>query len=94
MQQGAPCVPSSAAGVAWLPGASLNAESAHSAAVANSLALADEAAAVGDYVNALRWLHMLEAIGEPLPGGYLAKRRAWASQVIQGDPPSKDERPA
>lgn len=54
---------------------------AHDAAVANSLALADEAARAGDYRGALSWLGVIEAIGERLPAGYHAKRTAWSASL-------------
>lgn len=49
----------------------------HLAAVRRSLGWAQESAERGDYVNALGWIRMLEAIGEQLPPEYQAKHRAW-----------------
>jgi len=49
----------------------------HSAATANTLRWADEAAEREDYEAALGWLSVVEAIGETLPGPYRAKRAMW-----------------
>ncbi len=49
----------------------------HRSAVANTLRFADDAAATGDYHDALAWLATLEAIGELMPAEYRAKQRAW-----------------
>jgi hypothetical protein len=49
----------------------------HIAAVARSLAWADEAAERGDHVDALSWLRTLEAAGENLSPDYAAKRERW-----------------
>jgi hypothetical protein len=53
----------------------------HQAAVARTLAWADEAAARGDFADALAWLNTLTAIGEPLPARYLLKREDWLGRV-------------
>lgn len=52
--------------------------SRHERAVANTLSWADQAAAYGEYAEALAWLNTLDAIGSPLPEAYAAKRPAWA----------------
>lgn len=52
--------------------------SRHELAVANTLSLADEAAARGDYAEALAWLDTLDAIGDRLPEMYAAKRPVWS----------------
>lgn len=49
----------------------------HTAAVANTLAWADAAAARGDHHEALAWLQTIEAIGDELTPDYQTKRRAW-----------------
>jgi len=54
----------------------------HRAAVRRSLGWAQESAGRGDYADALGWIRVLEAIGEQLPPGYEAKRRAWADQPV------------
>lgn len=54
--------------------------SRHEQAVANTLSLADSAAAQGDYAEALAWLTTLDAIGDRLPNLYAAKRVAWAHE--------------
>lgn len=52
----------------------------HERAVANTLGLADHAAANGDYAEALAWLDTLDSIGDRLPALYAAKRAAWAHE--------------
>jgi hypothetical protein len=52
-------------------------ESRHAQIIARTLRWADEAAARRDYVEALRWVETVRSLGEPLPGVYEAKRRAW-----------------
>ena len=49
----------------------------HDAAVTRTLAWANEAAAREEYADALRWLAVLDAIGDPLPAGYATKQVAW-----------------
>jgi len=49
----------------------------HAAAVARTLLAAVDAAAGGDYADALAWLATVEAIGDVLPHEYEAKRAAW-----------------
>ncbi len=49
----------------------------HEAAVAATLAWADEAAARGDYADALGWLATVEAVGDTLTNAYHAKQRTW-----------------
>lgn len=53
----------------------------HEAAVARTLANADEAAASGDLDMALSWLSLIEAIGDRLPDRYERKRRSWLAEV-------------
>jgi len=55
----------------------------HRTAVKNSLRLAGESAARGDYADALGWIAVLESIGEQLPQEYQAKRRAWQEQLTE-----------
>jgi GAF domain len=52
--------------------------SKHERAVANTLSWADQAAAYGEYAEALAWLATLDAIGAQLPEVYAAKRPVWA----------------
>lgn len=54
----------------------------HRAAVANTLTWAEESASRGDYVNALAWLNVLDAIRETLPEEYEIKRRDWRRTLI------------
>ena len=61
----------------------------HERAVANTLRSADAAAAYGDYAEAIFWLEMLEAIDEPLPKPYSAKRVAW-SIALRADREQQD----
>lgn len=53
----------------------------HQAAVARTLAWADEAAARHDFHDALAWLKTLKAIGETLPDHYLLKQEAWTRRA-------------
>ena len=53
----------------------------HAAAVARTLAWADEAAARGDHGDALAWLDTLLAIGETLPEAYGRKRETWQHRL-------------
>jgi hypothetical protein len=49
----------------------------HDAAVTRTLAWANEAAARNEYDDALRWLAVIDAIGDPLPAGYATKQVEW-----------------
>lgn len=49
--------------------------------MANTLALADQAAELGEFGEALAWLETLEAIGAQLPRRYAARRGVWARAV-------------
>jgi hypothetical protein len=60
---------------------------AHRAAVANTLSWADESAARGDYVNALAWLNVLDAIRETLPEEYEGKRLDWRDALFEQHTP-------
>jgi hypothetical protein len=53
----------------------------HLAAVARSLGWALESAARGDYADALGWVRVVEAIGDPIPPEYEVKRQAWLSAL-------------
>ena len=53
------------------------AASKHAVAVASTLGYAVDAAAGGDYVDALAWLATVESIGDVLPQEYETKRVAW-----------------
>ena len=53
----------------------------HLAAVARSLGWARESAAGGDYADALGWVRVVEAIGDPIPHEYEAKRQVWLSAL-------------
>lgn len=55
----------------------------HRVAVANTLGWAEESAARGDYVNALAWLNVLDAIRETLPEAYEIKRLGWRRALIE-----------
>ena len=56
---------------------------AHRTAVANTLSWAEESAGRGDYVNALAWLNVLDAIRETLPEAYEIKRLDWRRALIE-----------
>jgi hypothetical protein len=60
-------------------------ERRHAAAIASTLRQADEAAADGDYADALSWLGLLETIGDELPEDYQVKREAWHSALANGN---------
>lgn len=51
--------------------------SKHAVAVAKTLRYAVDAAADGDYSDALAWLATVEAIGDVLPEEYETKRATW-----------------
>ena len=53
----------------------------HIAAVARSLGWARESAARGDYADALAWVQVVEAIGDPIPREYETKRQAWLAAL-------------
>jgi hypothetical protein len=55
----------------------------HLAAVARSLGWARESAAHGDYADALSWVQVVEAIGDPIPHEYEIKRRAWRDALAE-----------
>jgi hypothetical protein len=60
---------------------------AHRVAVANTLSWAEESAARGDYVNALAWLSVLDAIGETLQESYEIKRLDWRRALVEQSMP-------
>jgi hypothetical protein len=64
-------------------GARVSARDRHLAAVARSFGWAEEAAARGDYADALSWVGVVEAIGDLIPIEYQTKRRAWLSAVAE-----------
>jgi hypothetical protein len=53
----------------------------HLAAVARSLGWARESAARGEYADALGWVGVVEAIGDPIPHEYDAERQTWLSAL-------------
>jgi len=48
----------------------------------SSLRYAQESADCDEYADALLWMHVLEATGEPIPPEYQTKRSAWKRQLI------------
>src|ERR1700757_4804965 len=56
---------------------------AHLAAVATTLAWAEESATHGDYAAALAWLNVLDVIGEKLPDEYESKRVGWRRALAE-----------
>jgi hypothetical protein len=58
-----------------------SAQDRHLAAVARSLGWARESAARGDYADALGWVRVVEAIGDPIPPEYEVKRQMWLSAL-------------
>jgi hypothetical protein len=70
------------AAVSTYPRATLGSDrDRHLAAVARSLGWARESAARGDYADALGWVRVVEAIGDPIPHEYDAKLQAWLSAL-------------
>jgi len=61
--------------------ASVSAHDRHLAAVARTFGWAEEAAARGDYADALSWVQVVQAIGDLIPIEYQTKRRAWLSAL-------------
>jgi hypothetical protein len=57
--------------------APVSAQDRHLAAVARTFGWAEEAAARGDYAEALSWVQVVQAIGDQIPIEYQTKRRAW-----------------
>lgn len=53
----------------------------HARAVANSLRLAGEAAARGDYADAVAWIDTVIAIGERLPADVHESRLTWLREM-------------
>jgi hypothetical protein len=64
-------------------GAQVSADDRHLAAVARSLGWADQAAARGDYADALSWVGVVEAIGDLIPTEYQTKRQAWLGALAE-----------
>jgi hypothetical protein len=64
-----------------LPGIGMPASQQHAVAVARTLRYAVDAAAGGDYTDALAWLATVEAIGDVLPDEYETMRVAWVLAV-------------
>jgi hypothetical protein len=54
--------------------------------VANTLTWTEESAARGDYVNALAWLTVLDAIRETLPGAEEIKRLDRRQALLEQHP--------
>jgi len=59
----------------------VSAHDRHQAAVVRSFGSAEQAAARGDYADALSWVQVVEAIGDPIPIEYQTKRRTWLSAL-------------
>ena len=53
----------------------------------SSLGFADDAAANGDYVEAIAWVNVVEGVGYALPDAYRTKRDHWQTQVHPPAPP-------
>jgi hypothetical protein len=64
-------------------GAGVSVHDRHLAAVARSFGWAEEAAARGDYADALSWVGVVEAIGDVIPIEYQTKRRAWLGALAE-----------
>jgi hypothetical protein len=59
----------------------VSAQDRHLAAVARTFGWAEEAAARGDYADALSWVQVVQAIGDLIPIEYQTKRSAWLSAL-------------
>jgi hypothetical protein len=57
----------------------------HERAVAQSLGFAQDAAANGDFVNALEWLRVVETVDGGLPEAWESTRAAWVDRE-RGEP--------
>ncbi len=62
----------------------------HLAAVAQSLAWAEECAAGGDYADALGWIAAVEATGDRLSDAFETKRRAWVIALAHRRGPERE----
>jgi len=61
----------------------VSARDRHLAAVARSFGWAEDAAARGDYADALSWVQVVEAIGDVVPIEYQTKRQGWLSALAE-----------
>jgi len=61
----------------------VSAHDRHLAAVARSFGWAEQAAARGDFAEALSWVQVVEAIGDLIPIDYQTKRRTWLSALAE-----------
>jgi hypothetical protein len=57
----------------------------HQRAVANTLGLAREAAAKGDFAGALEWLGVVEIVDGALPAGWELTRASWLRGQASAD---------
>ncbi len=73
-------------------GARVSAHDRHLAAVARSLGWAEEAAARGDYADALSWVGVVEAIGDLIPIEYQTKRKAWRTALAENRAEACDDK--
>jgi hypothetical protein len=74
-----------------------DAERRRAQTVARTLRSADEAAARGEFADALGWIEVLRSLGDPLPDDYDRKRATWMRELrcqqateasASGDPPA------
>jgi hypothetical protein len=56
-------------------------EANHAAIIARTLRWADDAAARGDYVQAVRWVKTVRDLGHDLSSEYEAKNQTWLKAV-------------
>ena len=56
-------------------------EANHAAIIARTLRWADEAAARGDYVEAVRWVKTVRDLGHDLSSEYEAKNQTWLNAI-------------
>jgi hypothetical protein len=65
-----------------------NAEDRHLGAVVGSLEAAEQAAGRGDYGAALRWVQVIESLGDELPMTYVIKRQTWRTALAENQRPA------
>ena len=56
-------------------------EAQHAAIIGRTLRWADEAAARGDYAEAVRWVDTVRGLGQDLPDEYEAKQQTWLNAL-------------
>jgi len=57
-------------------------EARHAAIIGRTLQWADDAEARKDYVQAVRWVETVRALGEDLPEEYKTKHEGWLNAIM------------